>query len=162
TRVEDVEVAIRAVQQQIAFFSAQTKALDALQAALTALATQGGEFEADATVSDEHLFKMQVLAELLKKTGTPDEKLPPKARAIELDPAAVRQQQSAAAVRSATEKAKAELLLVEKRLVEAKKAEADTTAQLANLQASHEILRAALEWEGRLKSLTVAEVTDTF
>jgi small-conductance mechanosensitive channel len=162
TRVEDVEVATKVVQQQIAFYGSQTKALDALRSALAALAAQGGEFEADANVSDEHLFKMQVLAELLKKNGTPDESLPPKARAAELDPAAVRQQKSAAAVRAATEKAKAELALLEKQLPEAKKAEAATRAQLADLQASHQVVRAALEWEGQLKSLTAAEATDRF
>src|SRR5262249_7967399 len=81
TRAEDVETAAKSVQQLIKFYAARKKQLEELRAALAALTREGGEFEADAAVSEEHLFKMQVLANLLKKQGVPDDKLPEKARA---------------------------------------------------------------------------------
>src|SRR5262249_15534676 len=127
-----------------------------------ALAREGGEFEADAAVSEEHLFKMQVLANLLKKNGVADEKLPAKARAAELDPAAQRQKKSAAAVRATTEKAKAELALLDRQLAEAGAAREAAAKQLANLKESQDVTLAALKWQGRLQGMTAPQVVETF
>ncbi|HUR53325.1 MAG TPA: mechanosensitive ion channel domain-containing protein [Gemmataceae bacterium] len=162
TRAEDIEVAAKAVQELTAFYAARTAKLEALRAAENKVASLGGEFEADAAVSTDHLFKMQVLADLLKKSGTPDEQLPEKARAAELDPAAARQQESASVVRAATEKAKGELPLLDKQLDEAKRASAAAATQSANLKDSREITLAAIQWEGQLKGMTAAQVAEAF
>src|SRR5262249_16296644 len=62
TRAEDVTAAARSIQKLIAFYAARMKKIEQLRAALADLAREAGEFEADAAVSEEHLFKMQVLA----------------------------------------------------------------------------------------------------
>src|SRR5262249_8688994 len=64
-RAEDVETAARSIQELIVFYAAAAKKIEELRADLATLAKEGGEFEADATVSEEHLFKMQMLANLL-------------------------------------------------------------------------------------------------
>jgi small-conductance mechanosensitive channel len=162
TRAEDVETAARSIQEQIEFYAARTKKIEELRSALAALAREGGEFEADAAVSEEHLFKMQVLASLLKKSGVPDAGLPEKARAAALGPAAARQKESAAAVRAATEKAKAEVLLLDKQLAEGVAAREGAAKQLANLKESQDVTLAALKWEGRLKDMAGPQVVETF
>jgi hypothetical protein len=84
---------------------ARVKALDDLSAELTALAAQGGEFEADAAVSSDHLFKMNVIAVLLTKAGVSEDRFPDGARPKRVAEAADRQARSAAEVQAATEKA---------------------------------------------------------
>ena len=162
TRAEDVETAAASIQQLIHFYTARTKALDELRTALTTLVREGGEFEADAAVSEEHLFKMQVLANLLKKNGVADDQLPEKARAASLDPAAVRQKDSASAVRAATEKAKAELVVLDRQRTETGAAGEAAAKQLANLKQSQDVTLAALKWEGRLKDMTAVQVVEAF
>ncbi|MCC6420461.1 MAG: mechanosensitive ion channel [Gemmataceae bacterium] len=162
TRAEDVETAAKAIQELIAFYAARKEKLEGLRAALAELAREGGEFEADAAVSEEHLFKMQVLAELLKKMGVPDGRLPAKGRAAKLGAAAARQKKDAAAVRAATEKARAELALLDRQLPEAATAGDAAAKQLASLKESRDVTLAALEWEGRLKGMTGPQIVETF
>ncbi len=161
-RAEDMEMAAMAIQKLIGFYAARSNKIQELRTALVALVREGGDFEADAAVSQEHLFKMQVLAKLLKKNGVAEEKLPAKARTTELDRAAVRQQQSAAAVRAATEKAKAAVVLLDRQRVEARAAEKAAAKQLANLKESRDVTLAALQWEGRLKTMTGPQVVAAF
>jgi small-conductance mechanosensitive channel len=162
SRAEDVETAARAIQKQIEYFGNRGKHLEAQRAALTALTRDGGEFEADAAVSEEHLFKMEVLAKLLKAKGVPEKELPEKARPGALQSAALKQKESAAAVRAATEKAKADLALVSKQLAEAGAAATDAAKQLANLKETQDVTLAALKWEERLKGLTGTKVAASF
>jgi small-conductance mechanosensitive channel len=162
TRAEDVATAAQALQKLMSFHAARKKSIEGLRTVVAALAREGGDFEADAAVSEEHLFKMQILAQLLRKQGVPDDKLPEKARAAELDPAAARQKQSASAVRAATEKAKAETVLLDKQLAEAGAAADASAKQLNNLKSSQEVTLAALDWQGRLKAMTGAQVVTAF
>jgi small-conductance mechanosensitive channel len=162
TRAEDVETAAKSIQELIGFYASRSKKIEELRGALTALAREGGEFEADAAVSEEHLFKMQVLANLLKKNGTADEKLPAKGRPATLGPAAARQKESAAAVRAATEKAKAELTVLERQRSEARAAGEAASKQLATLKESQEVTLAALKWEGQLAAMTGPQILEAF
>jgi small-conductance mechanosensitive channel len=162
TRAEDVATAARSIRNLQRYYATRKKQLEALHSALAALAREGGKFEADAMVSEEHLFKMQVLGNLLKKNGVTDRKLPPQARAAGLDAAAKRQKKSAAAVRAATAKARAELSRLDRRRAEAAAAEEAAAKQLANLKESQEVTLAALKWEARLKDLTGTQVVRAF
>jgi small-conductance mechanosensitive channel len=162
TRAEDVAAAAKAMQGVIDFHAARGKALEALAAALTALVGAGGEFEAEAAVSDEHLFKMQVLAKLLDKVGVPDGQLPEPARAARLGPAAARAKEAAAAVRAATEKAKAELGRLARQRDEAAAAREAAAKQLANLKESQVVTLAALRWEGRLRTMPGSSLAEVF
>jgi small-conductance mechanosensitive channel len=162
TRAEDVDAAAKSIRKLIGFYAARTKHIEGLRAALAALARQGEEFEADAAVSEEHLFKMQVLAKLLRKKGVPDAKLPEGARAAALTRAAGRHQKSAAAVRAATEKAKSEIARLDRQRADARAAGRAAADQLASLKESQDVTRAALKWEERLKGMTTPQVTRAF
>jgi small-conductance mechanosensitive channel len=161
-RAEDVAIAAKSIQELIGFHSARARKIEELRADLAALARAGGEFEADATVSEDQLFKMQILANLLKKRGVTDAKLPEKARAASLGPAAVRQKESASKVRAATEKSKTELAVLDQQLTEARAAGEAAIKQLANLKESQDVTLAALQWEGRLRDMTAAQVVEAF
>jgi small-conductance mechanosensitive channel len=162
TRAEDVTTAARSIQKLIAYYAARTKKIEKLRAALAGLAREGGEFEADAAVSEEHLFKMQVLAKLLLKKNISDDKLPEKARAAQLQQAALRQKRSASGVRATTAKAKAELALLDRQRAETGAAGQAAAKQLASLRESQDVTLAALKWEGRLKGMSSARVIKLF
>jgi small-conductance mechanosensitive channel len=162
TRAEDVETAAKSIQELIGYYKARTKKIEDLRAALTAQVSEGGEFEADAAVSEEHLFKMQVLADLLKKKGVAEDQLPERARSAALEPATKRQKESASVVRAATEKAKAELVVLEQQRNEANSAGEAATKQLANLKESRDVTLAALKWENQLQTMTSPKVVETF
>src|SRR5262249_53956887 len=76
TRAEEIEVAARSLRELIRFSSAGARASEDPRAALTLLGRRGGEFEADAAVSSEHLFKMNVVAGLLGRAGVAERKFP--------------------------------------------------------------------------------------
>jgi small-conductance mechanosensitive channel len=162
SRAEDVQTAAKAIQKLIDYFADRGKNLEALQAALLSLTREGGEFEADAAVSEEHLFKMEVLARLLKKNGVPETELPEKARAKSLEPAALRQKESASRIRAATEKARSELVVVSTQLTEAREAAAQAAKQLANLKETQDVTLAALKWEAHLKGQAGSKVALSF
>jgi small-conductance mechanosensitive channel len=161
-RAEDVETAARSIQELVGFYTARGKKIEELRTDLAALAREGGEFEADATVAEEHLFKMQMLAHLLKKHGIADAQLPERARTASLEPAAVRQKESASKVRAATEKAKTELAVLDRQLTDVRAASEAAVKQLANLKESQEVTLAALHWEGQLKDMTATQVVEAF
>jgi hypothetical protein len=161
-RAEDVEAAARSLEELIRFHAGRTKKLEELRSALVALIREGGEFEADVAVCEEHLFKIRVVAGVLKKYGVADAQLPGDARADHLGAAAAGQKEAAAAVRAATEKAKAELRVLARQQAEAGAAGEAAAKQLANLKESRDVTVAALAWEGRLKGLTAAQVIVAF
>src|SRR5262245_10843979 len=105
SRAEDVQQAAKVVEALIAFYTARVEKIDVLRAKLSSLARSGEVFEADAVVSDDHLFKMQVEAGLLAKAGLAD-KLPKQAGLKRLAEAAARAKALASEVRAGTEKAK--------------------------------------------------------
>src|SRR5262249_58371062 len=109
------------VEALLVFFAARMQYIDVLRAKLSSLARSGEVFEADAVVSDDHLFKMQVEAGLLAKAGLAD-KLPKQAGMKRLAEADARAKALASEGRAATEKAKADLPDLEKALAEARTA----------------------------------------
>jgi small-conductance mechanosensitive channel len=161
-RAEDVEVAARAIQELADFYVARVKALEDLSAGLKALAAQGGDFEADAAVSSEHLFKMNVVGALLAKAGVPEDKFPDGGQPKRVADAAERQARSAAEVQAATEKARGEIGDLAKRLTEARQAGEAAAKQLANLKQSREVIASALKWEEQLKGMNAGQVAETF
>jgi hypothetical protein len=161
-RAEDVEKAARSIQGLIDFHGSRIKMGEELRAALTALSREGSEFEADASVSDEHLFQMQLLAHLLHKQGVADVQLPERSRTAALDAAGVRQQQSAAAVRAASDKAASEVAALDRQLAEAHTARDAAAKQLDNLKDSRDVLFAALKWENQMRTVPAAHVIQAF
>ena len=161
TKPEDVQQAAEAIEELIGYYTTRAQKIEALRSNLVALAKLGGEFEGDAAVSDDHLFKMQVLATLLDKAGVAD-KLPEQAGLKRLAEAAERAKKLASEVRGTTEKAKAELPVLEKALTEAKAARDDAARQLAALKQSQEATLAALRFEEQLGKLSTEQVVDEF
>lgn len=162
TRAEDLELAAKSIQGLMDYYNARSKKIEELQTALTELVKRGEEFEADAAVSSDHLFKMVVLGGLLQKAAFPEEKLPEEVRPKRLTAAAERQAKSAAEVLSAAEKAKGELPTLQKQLADIKAAGDAATAQLDNLVKSSEATLAMLRWEGQLKDLSGPQVIEAF
>jgi small-conductance mechanosensitive channel len=161
-RAEDVALAAKSIQALIGFHAARAKKIEELRADLAALAREGGEFEADATVSEEQLFKIQILANMLKERGVAEKELRAEARTAALKKAAGSQKESASKVRAATEKAKTELAVLERQLTEARAAGEAAVKQLANLKESQDVTLAALQWEGQLKNMTASKAVEAF
>jgi small-conductance mechanosensitive channel len=160
-RAEDVQQAAKAVEGLIAFYSLQTQKIETLRAKLSALAKSGGVFEADAAVSDDHLFKMQVVAGLLEKAGQAD-KLPEQSGLKRLADAVERAKRLAAEVRAAAEKANKDLPDLEKALTEARTARSTAAEQLAGLKQTQEATLAAIRYEEQLGKMAVGQVVDEF
>src|SRR5262249_20038675 len=161
TRAEDVQLAAKSIEGLIAYYTTRTQKIESLRAQLATLAKLGGEFEADAAVSDDHLFKMQVLAALLDKAGAAD-KLPEQAGLKRLAEAADRAKKLASEVRAGTEKARGELPGLDKELAEAKAARAAATLQLDGLKQSQDATLAALRFEEQLGKMATPQVLDEF
>jgi small-conductance mechanosensitive channel len=160
-RAEDVQQAAKAVEALIGFYTARAQKIEVLRANLSSLARSGGVFEADAAVSDEHLFQMQVLAELLERAGLAD-KLPEQAGVKRLAQAAERAKSLAAEVRAGTEKAKADLPDLEKALAEARTVGAVAAEQLASLNQTQEATLAAIQYEDQLGKMAAGQVVEEF
>jgi hypothetical protein len=160
-RAEDVQQAAKSVEALIGYYTARAKTIEALRAHLTSLAKSGGLFEADAAVSDDHLFQMQVVAGLLEKAGLAD-KLPEQAGMKRLAEAAERAKALAAEVRAGTEKARADLPALEKALAEARTAGAAAGEQLASLRQTQEATLAAIRFEDQLSKMPAAQVVEEF
>lgn len=162
TRAEDVEVASRMIQEQINYYSARTKALEDLRDILILHAQHGEEYEADAEVSDDHLFKMTVFGDLLKKAKVAEDKLPEQGRAKYLAAADVSLHKSVVEVHTAIVKAKSDLVIVEKRVVEARQAEEVAIKQLANLRQSQGVTTISLKYEEQFKGMSAAQLAEVF
>src|SRR5262249_4712073 len=145
----------------IGYYTGRTQKIEILRTKLTALARLGEEFEADAAVSDDHLFKMQVVAGLLEKSGLAD-KLPEQAGMKRLAQATERAKSLAAGVRAGTEKAKADLAELDKALAESRTAQAAAAEQLASLKQTEEATLAALRFEDQLGKMSTAQVVEEF
>ncbi len=162
TRAEDVEVASRLIQSLIKYYSTRAKAIEELRDVLTLHAYHGEEFEADAEVSDGHLFKMNVFVELLDKAKVPEDKLPERARPKYLATVDSSLHKSIVEVHTAIEKARSDLTTVAKRLAEARQAEEVAMKQLANLRQSQAVQTASLQWEEQFKATSVGSLVDMF
>jgi small-conductance mechanosensitive channel len=160
-RAEDVQQAAKSVEALIGYYTDRAKKIEALRANLTSLAKSGGLFEADAAVSDDHLFQMQVVAGLLEKAGLAD-KLPEQAGKTRLADAAERAKTLAAEVRAGTEKARTDLPVLDKALAEARTAGAAAAEQLASLKQTQEATLAAIRFEDQLSKMPAAQVVEEF
>jgi small-conductance mechanosensitive channel len=160
-RAEDVQQAVKSIEALIGYYTARAQKIEALKAKLSSLAKSGGEFEADAAVSDDHLFKLQVVAGLLDKVGAAD-KLPEQAGLKRLADATERAKKLASEVRAATDKAKTDLPALDKALTEAKTAGAAAAEQLASLKQTQDATLAALRFEEQLGKMPTTQVVEEF
>jgi small-conductance mechanosensitive channel len=161
TRAEDVEPAVKATEAVIRHHADRGAKAEALRAALAALVAQGREFEGDAAVSDDHLFKMQVVSALLAKAGVA-EKAPEQATPARLASAAERAKKLAAEVRAGADKADAELDPLAKEAAAARAAGDAAAAQRAALNESREATLSALRFEEQLDTLPAAGLVEQF
>src|SRR5262249_59197796 len=86
-RPEEVAAAIKSAAALLATQEKRIKAIGAVREAIAELAGRVSEFEADAAVVGEHLFKMQVLARVLrlKREGDETIQVPAEADAVRLN-----------------------------------------------------------------------------
>lgn len=161
TRVEDVQLAVKSVEALIAYCNTRMQMIEKLKAKLVSLGSSGGEFEANASVSDDHMFKMQIVACLLDKAGDAG-KLPDQAGLKRLAEAAERAKRLAAEVRAATEKAKKNLAELDKDSSDTKSAGASAVEQLASFKQTQEATLAALRFEEQLGKISAAQAIEEF
>jgi small-conductance mechanosensitive channel len=161
-RPEDVEQAAAGTQQLIDFYSKRTKSLETSSAALTSLLALGTEFNADATVSTEHLFKMRTIAELLKKSPSANVQIIRQAEPDKVVEAEQTESKEASGVQAAVERAKAQLPLIDKQLAETRGNAESAAGQLVRLKQSQSATLAVIAWEGKLKTMTPEQSLEAF
>ncbi|MFI5380345.1 MAG: mechanosensitive ion channel domain-containing protein [Tepidisphaerales bacterium] len=161
-RPEDVEQAASSTQKLIDFYAQRSGAMEKLKAGLAEVIRLGTEFNADATVSSEHLFRMRVIAEVLKKSGDAGAAKIPEADPDRVLDAERRGLQQMAGVQAAVERAKADLPVIEKQLSETLANADAATGQLTRLKQSQAGTLAALAWESKLKGMTADRVVEAF
>lgn len=162
SRPEDVEQAAAGTQKLIDFYAQRIKALESLDAALAEVLRLGSEFNADATVSTDHLFKMRSIAEVLKSAGTTDVKLIPEAEPGRVLEAERTQAKQMAGVQAAVERAKTERPGLDKQLAETRANLQTASEQLDRLKQSQSATLAALGWEVKLKDMKADQAVEAF
>ncbi len=161
-RPEDVEQAASGTQKLIDFYAQRSKVLEALAAALAEVLRLGAEFNADATVSTDHLSKMRLIAEVLKSGGTAGVTMVPEAEPNRVLAAEQLQSKQMAGVQAAVERAKTDALVVEKQLAETRANSEAAAGQLARLKQSQAATLAAFAWEAKLKDMKAEQAVEAF
>ena len=149
-REEGLDQTARITEELVGYYEKRAKLIESLQQTYRALLKQGSDFDTDAAVSGEHLLKMQVIADVLKKTNAA---VPPDVGSEKLAKAAKAMGDPTAVVMAAMEGAKSESRLLEKQLIEARSAGEAASAQLANLKRSQAVSVSAVRWESQVKAM---------
>jgi hypothetical protein len=167
SRLEDVQQAAAGTGRLIEYYTSRVKMLEGLGAAQASALKLGTEFAADATVSSEHLFKMRVIADVLKKQGGQggaggDGGLIVQATPQKVLNAAERESGQVTLAQAAMEKIKADAPLVEKQLANARENLSSATDQLQRLKQSQDTTLASLSWEGQIKGMKADQAVAAF
>jgi len=135
-----------------------------MREAITELAVRVTEFEADAAVVEEHLFKMQVLARVLGQKGKGDAKIqvPPEADGVRLNKSAASVAKAVAGVEAEQQKARKEGGELQKELATLSAARDETRARLTALKQAEEAALAAVTHEARLGKMPARDAVDSF
>src|SRR5262249_21381460 len=140
------------------------KAIGAVREAIAELAGCVTEFEADAAVLGEHLFKMQVLARVLRQKGKPDAKIqvPAEADAVRLSKSAASVAKGVARVEAEQQKARKEGGELQKELAALTAARGETQKRLTALKQAEEATLAAVTYEARLSKMSARDAALSF
>ncbi len=179
SRIEDIDPAIESLRQLITFCVQRNSAFDEATRLLAVLTEQGRKVEAEAVVSMDVLFKLQVLVAVITKLDDPTVTLPPSTAADKLAAASQRIDDAIGKVYLALNRANQDSNQIKKQRLETNLSLVETQNRLASLQkarqattaaeASYEAARpltteaflAAFEqWSGEIKPMLVRLATD--
>jgi small-conductance mechanosensitive channel len=163
-RPEEVAAAVKSAAALLAAQEKRIKAIGAVREAIAGLARRDGEFEADAAVLGEHIFKMQVLARVLRQKGKGDDKvqLPAEADAARLNKSAASVARAVAGVLAEQEKARKQDGELQKELLALTAARDETQTRLAALKQAEEATLAAVTHEARLSKMSAKDAVESF
>jgi hypothetical protein len=161
-RPEEVAAAVKSAAALLALQEKRLKAIGAVREATAELAGSVTEFEADAAVVGEHLFKMQVLARVLKQKGGAKVQVPAEADAARLNKSAASVAQAVAGVQAEQRKARKESDDLQKELAALTAARDETQARLTALKQAEEATLAAVTHEARLSKMSAREAVASF
>jgi small-conductance mechanosensitive channel len=153
-RMEDYDLAAKAAQARIDYHTARLSRLQELAAAIQSLVQRAGTLEGDATVLDEHLFRMQVLSQrFAKANGKQTEPLPKELLPDQLTADAGKIREALAASLAFAGNAKNELHKITEMQEASRQALAEARERHEQLKKTQESTRQAAEWEAQLKGL---------
>ncbi|MCP4110581.1 MAG: mechanosensitive ion channel [Desulfobacteraceae bacterium] len=163
---EDVQQAAETVKKLDAYHTERIGKFRNLKSAIQSFVKQGQSFEGDATVLGEHIFKMQVIANILERIADegkikPDS-IPEKARAEVLMDASNKILESVSESLAAVGKAKSWLAQIDNEIEKSEVAKKDARERLSDLEKNQRIVREALKWEETIKDLPAQELTEKF
>ncbi len=159
-RADDVEPAIKAAQVRANYAHSRVAHLESIKTVLETIGFVAADFDRAAADADGHLFKMKIAAGLAK--GVPGDTLPPALAANAMADAATKLKAVGTDVTTGADKAKADLIPLEKELAGAKVAAEAATAKVNELKAARESTLAAFAFEEQVKAMNAEQLPDEF
>ncbi len=159
-RAGDVEPAIKAAQVRANYAHSRVQHLESIKTVLETIGFVAADFDRAAADADGHLFKMKIAAGLAK--GVPGDTLPPALAANAMADAATKLKAVGTAVTTGADKAKADLIPLEKELASSKVAAEAATAKVNELKAAREATLAAFAFEEQVKAMNAEQLPDEF
>lgn len=159
-RADDVEPAIKAAQVRANYAHSRVAHLESIKTVLETIGFVAADFDRAAADADGHLFKMKIAAGLAK--GVPGDTLPPALAANAMADAATKLKAVGTAVTTGADKAKADLIPLEKELAGAKVAAEAATAKVNELKSARESTLAAFAFEEQVKAMNAEQLPDEF
>lgn len=163
-RPEEVAAAVKSAAGLLTAQENRIKAISTVREATAELAVRVTEFEADVAVVEEHLFKMQVLARVLRQKSKGDANIqaPAEADSVRLNRSAAAVAKAVAGVEAAQQKARKEGGELQKELAALTAARDEIQTRLTALKQAEEATLAAVPHEARLSKMSGRDAVDSF
>ncbi len=163
---EDVQQAAETVKKLDTYHTERIKKFGRLGAALQSSVKQGQSFEGDTTVLSEHIFKMQVIANILERLANegkikPDS-IPEQARAQTLRTAGNKVLEIMSEALASIKKFNNWLASIDGEIEKSEVAKKDARERLTNLEKTSKAAREAREWEETIGKLPAREIVEKF
>lgn len=165
TTMEPIQAA-EAAEKIIAYHRERIEKLEELGSTLESLARHGDIFEGDATVLNDHLFKMQVLAKVVEgyigEGKIKNEALPDNSRSKLLAEAGETVSKSVSEVSVAVRENDELPAEIEKEITKSNTSLEDTKSRLAHFKETYDSVREVQQWDSELKTLSAEDIIKKF
>lgn len=162
----EVEQATQQVEQLVAYHTKRLTHLQTLNDTLQTLVKQSDTFQADGTLLDAHIFKMQVIARVLRdfaRKGKITLKQIPKSNRLDaLTKTSQNTIKQTTEVLSTTRLATEQLVQVSANIEKSENTRSDIQARLPLLQKTAQTARKAEQINAQLKDLTAQQIIERF
>jgi hypothetical protein len=163
-RPEEVAAAVKAAAALLDAQEKRLKTIETVREAIAELNRRVAEFEADAAVVGEHLFRTQVVARVLREKAKAGAavKLPAEAETARLNNTAAAVAKAVAAVQADQQQARKDDAALQKELAAYSTARDETRGRLTALKEAEEATLAAVAQEARLSKMAAKDAVATF